>query len=293
MSTHILLWALIGLLVSLGMVLTYLGTQPAPPSGPKKPSALLARARAAGLMLTRIERITASVATVIGLLLAIFTGWVIALPAFPIAVILLPRLLRGTTTSSERLETLVALEEWTRALGGLLATRARMTDALVATLRSTPDQIKAPVERLVARLQANRPVDDALRAFADDLNDPTGDLVASALILGSRQDAAGLREILDGLAGELATEIRIGREVESSRASGRQEARLMTIIAPAAMFGFLAFTSFGQTYATPFGQLVLTLILALFIGCLIWMHLISQAKPEPRFLDTAADRSAS
>lgn len=284
MSVSTSLWAIIGLLIGTGIVLAYLGTQPAPPATPRKgPSPLTRRVRAALPRLSRTEKIVLAAATVTGLVVTVLTGWITALLALPVAAILIPRLLAGGGETKARTERLVALGEWSRGLAGLLGTRARLTDALIGTLRSTPESIREPVERLVARLQANRTASEALQAFADDLDDPTGDLVASALILGSKQSGAGLRRILENLASEVATEVRIRREVEASRAGGRAEAKWMTIIAPLGMLGFL-FTSYGQVYATPIGQVILACILVAFFGCLVWMHWISVAKPEPRFL---------
>ena len=43
---------------------------------------------------------------------------------------------------------------------------ARVDDALIATLRSTPDAIRPEVTHLVARLRARWGTEDALRAFA-------------------------------------------------------------------------------------------------------------------------------
>lgn len=285
MTPPMVLWALVGLLVTSGLLLTYLGLQPVPPpTGPRPPSATWTRIKARLPRLSRTERLVLVATTVVGLVIAVLTGWVTALFALPVAAVLIPRLLLGGGEDKARTERLVALEEWSRGLAGLLGTRARLNDALVGTLRSTPEPIREPVSKLVARLQANRPADEALHAFADDLDDPTADLVASALILGSRQSGAGLRRILEQLSNEVANEVRIRREIEASRAGGRTEARWMIVLAPVGMLVFLAFTSYGQFYASPVGQAILALILVAFFGCLIWMHSVSVTKPEPRFL---------
>ncbi len=76
--------------------------------------------------------------------------------------------------ASERIERLEALEEWTRSLAGVLTVGVGLEQALVTTLRSTPAPISAEVHRLVARLRARWVTEDALRAFADELDDSTG-----------------------------------------------------------------------------------------------------------------------
>ncbi|WP_114906791.1 type II secretion system F family protein [Ornithinimicrobium murale] len=290
MSVPMALWALVGLLVSSGLVLIYVGTQPPPPpSGPRPPSPTWTRIKARLPRLSRTERAVLVITSAAGLAVAVLTPWTTALFALPLAAIMIPRMFVGGGEDKVRTERLVALEEWARGLAGLLGTRARLNDALVGTLRSTPEAIREPVSKLVARLQANRPADEALQAFADDLDDPTGDLVASALILGSRQSGAGLRRILEQLTNEVANEVRIRREIETSRAGGRTEAKWMMILAPLGMFVFLAFTTYGHFYASPFGQAILSLILVAFFGCLVWMHAVTVTKPEPRFLVRATE----
>ena len=65
------------------------------------------------------------------------------------------------------------------------------------------------VGRLVARIRRTLVEPrDALRAFADDLDDATGDLVAAYLILGARRRGAGLASVLQGLAESVAADAR-------------------------------------------------------------------------------------
>ena len=96
------------------------------------------------------------------------------------------------------------MEEWTRSLSGVLTVGIGLEQALVATLRSTPAPINAEVSRLVARLRARWDTETALRAFADELDDATGDLIAANLILGARRRGAGLASVLEGLAESVA-----------------------------------------------------------------------------------------
>ena len=89
--------------------------------------------------------------------------------------------------------------------------RRRPEQALVSTLRSTPEPIRPEVARLVSRLRARWSTEDALRAFADDLDDATGDLIAANLILGARRRGAGLASVLEGLAESVAADVRARR----------------------------------------------------------------------------------
>src|SRR3546814_11588197 len=92
------------------------------------------------------------------------------------------------------------MEEWTRSLSGVLTVGIGLEQALVATERSTPSAIRPEVQRLVARLRSRWNTEEAIRAFADELDDATGDLVAANLILAARRRGAGLSRGLDSLA---------------------------------------------------------------------------------------------
>ena len=69
-----------------------------------------------------------------------------------------------------------------------------------------------------------------MRAFADELDDPTGDLVAANLILGARRRGAGVASVLEALAESVAADVRARREIEADRAKPRSTARWVTII---------------------------------------------------------------
>jgi len=100
-----------------------------------------------------------------GLLTALLTGWLVAALLVPAVVVGLPILLSAPPAGS-KIERVEALEEWTRSLSGVLTVGVGLEQALIATLRSTPDAIRPEVTHLVARLRARWGTEDALRAFA-------------------------------------------------------------------------------------------------------------------------------
>jgi Flp pilus assembly protein TadB len=104
----------------------------------------------------------------------------------------------------------------------VLAVGVSLEQAIQASLRSTPDPIRPQVETLVARLATRWQTDAALRAFADDLDDATGDLVAASLILSAKRRGAGLVAVLDGLA---AVSPRTSGPAGRSRRTGPSPAR--------------------------------------------------------------------
>ena len=218
-----------------------------------------------------------------GLLAWLITGLALMVVAVPFAVVGLPRLLR-TPPSAARIDRLEALEEWTRNLAGVLAVGVGLEQAITASLRSTPTAIGPQVATLVARLSARWNTDAALRAFADDLDDATGDLVAASLILSARRRGAGLVAVLEGLAASVADDVRTRRAIEADRAKPRSTARAVTFIT----LGVLVLLALNRTYVQPYtsasGQVLLAVLLTAYVGALLWMRQMTIGRPTARFL---------
>ena len=218
-----------------------------------------------------------------GIVVALATGWLLAILVVPLAVAGLPVLLSGSDAALQ-IARLEAMEEWTRALSGVLTSGVGLEQALIATLRSTPEAIKPEVSRLVSRLRARWTTEDALRAFADELDDATGDLIAASLILGARRRGPGLATVLESLAESVASDVRARRQIEADRAKPRATARWVTIITIGVLV-VLAFTGdYVAPYKTPIGQAILAVFLAAYVGVLVWMRRMSAGAPLPRFI---------
>ena len=274
-----------GAAVPAGLALVALGLRPTPPGRPRSPGlvavprALAGRARPG----TSRRRTTAAAAVTVGALAWLASGWVVAVLVVPAALLGLPALLRGSRAGA-RPERLEALEEWTRRLAGVLDVGVGLEQAITVNLRSTPEPLRPAVQALVARLRSRWRTEDALRAFAADLDDATGDLVAAALILGAQRRGTGLTRVLNGLADTVADEVRMRRQVEADRAKPRTTARAVTGITVVAL-GLLALNgTYIAPYGDPLGQMVLTLLLGAYAAALAWMAAISRTRPAPRFL---------
>ena len=218
-----------------------------------------------------------------GLLAFAVTGLALMLLAIPVAVLGLPRLF-GTPASAADVDRLEALEEWTRNLAGVLAVGVSLEQAIAATLRSTPEPIRPPVQTLVARLATRWPTDAALRAFADDLHDATGDLVAASLILSAQRRGAGLVAVLDGLAASVAEDVRARRQIEADRAKPRATARAVTLITLAVLTLLALNRTYIHPYTTPTGQALLAVLLSGYVATLLAMRRMTSSTPTPRFL---------
>lgn len=272
----VLVPSLAGALVVGGLIALFVGLRPSPvverPSRPRKVRTLTKQ--------TRMLLLGGFAAGVVAFLV---TGWVLALVVVPAAFVGLPVLL-SSSSAAQRIARLEAMEEWTRSLSGVLTVGVGLEQALVATLRSTPAAIAPEVTRLVARLRARWPTEEALRAFADELDDATGDLVAANLILGARRRGAGLASVLEGLAESVAADARARRQVEADRAKPRATARWVTLISVGVLVILAVSGTYVRPYQSPLGQVVLVVLLSLYIATLVWMKRMALGRAMPRFL---------
>ena len=270
-----------GLLVLAGITFVE-GMRKVPPR-PKKVKLAAADSDGWWDKLPRRTRQIIIIGVIAGVIFALFTGWVIAIVLIPATIIGLPWLL-SSGDAEARIDRLEAMEEWTRSLAGVLTVGVGLEQAIVATLRSAPKEIEPEVNLLAARLRARWPTDDALRAFADDLDDSTGDLLAANLLLGAQRRGAGLASVLESVAVAVGEDVRSRRMVEADRAKPRATARWVTIITLAVLVIMFFFTTMFEPYRSGIGQVILTVLLAAYVGALVWMKSMAKGKKLPRFI---------
>jgi len=266
-------------LIGLGICAAIAGLWPAP-----EPVAAPARSRAPRRRLSRATTIKLVAGALVGLLAAVVTGWVILIVLVPLAVLGLPYLL-GDDGSRDDIKRLDALDEWTRALANVLGAGISLEQAIATTLKAAPDALRQPLGTLVARLKSRMGTEEALRLFADELGDTTADKIVCTLILGSRRRSVGLAPILEDLAESVAEDVAARRMVQAERAKQTSVMRYVTLITVLVFTGFLlAGGQYVAPYGTPLGQPILAVLIAAYIGVLVWMRRMSQADPLPRIL---------
>jgi len=203
------------------------------------------------------------------------------------AVLALPRVLARRSAGRVRVARLEALETWTRRLADVMAAHAALEQGIAASVRTAPPAIAGEVRALGARLAARWPTEEALRVFADDLADPVGDVIAAALILTARRRGPALVRSLRALAGSVAAEVAVRRDVEADREKPRSTARILTLFVVAAVGFVMSVPRFRTPYRSTVGELVLAATFVLLAACFAWMWRIADARPEGRFLTAA------
>ncbi|MFI6326528.1 type II secretion system F family protein [Nonomuraea sp. NPDC050556] len=278
MNTNALLAGLSAIAVLGGISCIIVGFAGRPPDDPVRPPS-----RWQGVI-ARSRRLIA-IALVATIAVYVLTGWPVAGFAAFIGVLTLPKVV-SARAATERIRKLEALELWTRRLADLLVAGRALEQALEhSAARNVPPAIAEPVAALARRLRVIRmPTEQALRLFADELNDPIGDRIAAALILVARRRGKGASTVLQRLAELVAKDVSDRREVEAARAEHRTTVRWIIGI----FITFTAVAVFQQSYAAPFstpvGQTVLAVVAAFYGIALWWLHRLGNAAPGHRFL---------
>jgi tight adherence protein B len=253
---------------------------PARRRGGRPPSRLLMVVRSPGWP-GRRNRLIAAVAAGAGVLLVL--RWPVAAVAVGLAVYALPPMLSGRAPSRQ-IAKLEAMAQWARRLAEMMGASRGLEQALADSARIAPEAIRAPVAMLADRLNNHANTDQALRAFADDLDDPVGDLIACALILAAKRRGPGTRQALALLADAVEHEVLVRRDVEAERASLRTTLLVIVISVGALSTLFAASQTLAEPYGTPLGQVVLAVVVGIYALGLVWMRRLSALSTGSRFV---------
>ncbi len=267
-----------GGLVIAGLALLFLElTRPAPePGGPPRMRIRLApRSR---------KRLFIALGT--GVVTLALTRWPVAMIAAGLAVLFLPSI-TSSRAAKQQAAVLEGLEQWTRRLSDMLTASRGLEEALETSARQAPAAIEPAVTALGRRLTARTGTEEALRAFAADVDDPAGDRIAAALIIATGHRGGAVRDVLNALAIMLARDVAARREIEADRAQHRTTVKWLTLF----VLGFTVFAVLNRSYSLPYGtapgQVVMALVVALYAVGLLWLHHLGSLPAPGRFLTAA------
>ena len=229
-------------------------------------------------------------ALAVGAGVTVLTRWPVAGAVIGGAVFLWPRMTRGGAIERASVSKLEALATWTESLRDAAATAAALETAIPLTQRGAPPPLAPAITNLVNSLAVRVPLPQALSAFADELDDPTADLVVAALSLNARQRGGSLRRVLSTLATHTREELASRREVLHERnAIRRQSQQVAAAILVLAVGQAILAPAWVAPYGTALGQAVLALLGGGYLALAVRLQKLSAPEPEPRFLAAAGD----
>ncbi|MEV5576606.1 type II secretion system F family protein [Spirillospora sp. NPDC052269] len=237
------------------------------------------------------------VACTVGLVVLALTKWPVAGLAAAAASIVVPRIV-NSSTAGDRIGKLEALEQWTRRLADMLTAGRGLEQAIESSAtRNVPAPIAPQVRTLARRLTVTRmPTEQAVRLFAEELDDPVADRIVAALILVARRRGTGASAVLNGLAELVARDVTDRREVEAARAEHRTTVRWVIGILLVLTTAAVCQRSYVQPFDTALGQGVLAVIAACYAGAFTWLHRLGRPDIGRRFLagpPASADREGT
>jgi Flp pilus assembly protein TadB len=229
-----------------------------------------------------------ALAVIVGLAVLVVTRWPIAAAGTGVLVLAWNGLAGGAAEERRSMARLEALAAWTESLRDTIAGAVGLEQAIPASLRASSPVLQQPLRTLVDRMHTRVPLPDALRRFADDLDDPSADLVIAALILNARLRGPGLRDMLGALANSARAELDMRRRVEADRRATRRSVRIVVGVSVGTAIGLAVFNhSYVEPYDDLLGQLVLCLVIALYGAGFLWLRRLAKYEMPSRFLTTS------
>ncbi|MFD4588279.1 type II secretion system F family protein [Streptomyces sp. NPDC058434] len=282
-----LLWALLsGMAVMaglIGVVVGIVGTD-APRRAPLSQRWRAARTGPVSQDALLRRRVLTVAAVVLGVGVWLFSGNFVAGVLLGSAVVGVPWLISPAQAAQGRIGQLEGLSEWTQRLAGLLRLGMGLEQAMITSRKGAPEELTEQIANLSERLRLGWRPEEALRAFADELNDVTADKVVAALILSVNDRGPGLAQALEDLAATVREEVGKKRGIEADRAKPRTTVRWMMFITVGIVVAGFMVPSYAAPYSTLLGQLVLAFLTAGFVGTLALMRQLGDFRRIPRFL---------
>ncbi|MEU6729021.1 type II secretion system F family protein [Nonomuraea wenchangensis] len=253
------------------LILSLYGMRPRPP----QPERHLVR-----MLTTR-----GAVAAVAASLVLLITRWPVAAVGTVLLVFAWRGLSGGAAEERAAMRRLEGLAAWTESLRDTIAGAAGLEQAIPSSIRAAAPTLRPHLRAMIDRLHTRMALPEALALFADELDDPSADLVVAALILNSKLRGPGLRDVLGALAVSAREELDMRRRVEAERRATRRSVQIVVITA----LGFAALLvlfngDYVEEYDDPLGQAVLVVVAALFGAGFAWMRRLAGFDKPTRLL---------
>jgi Flp pilus assembly protein TadB len=278
LSGYPLLAVVAGALTTGGLVLVVTAVRGRPAGPPGRRPARLER------QLRQLAGTRGALALLVGALGLLATRWIVA--GIGLALLVLAwRTLGGAAGERRAMLRLEALATWTESLRDTIAGAVGLEQAIPSSLRVAAPSLQEPLARLVDRLHTRVPMPEALRTLADDLDDPSADLIIGALIINARLRGPGLRDLLGALSTAVREELDMRRKINAERRSTRRSAQIVVLVSVGLALGLaLLNPGYVHVYDSALGQLVLVVVVALYAAGFIWMRRLATFDAPERLL---------
>lgn len=220
-----------------------------------------------------------------GIGVLVVTRWVVTAIAVGLLVTFWGRLFGGSRREKDGVAKIEGLAAWTESLRDTVAGAVGLEQAIPATAYAAAPAIQSSLMTMADRLRVRVPLPDALERFADDMDDPSADLIIAALILNSKLRGPGLRDVLSSLARSARAELEMRQRINAGRRSTQRSVQIIITVTLAFVLGLAVFNpTYLAPYRTAFGQLMMVLIIALFGAGIMWLRRLSRFEQPERFL---------
>ncbi|MGH3156820.1 MAG: type II secretion system F family protein [Streptosporangiaceae bacterium] len=257
------------------LIVAIRGIQAKPPS---------VRSKRTEAQLKELLGVRGAIALIAGIVVLVATGWIVA--GVGTALLVLGwRGLGGAAGERKAMARLEALAMWTESLRDTVAGAVSLEQAIPSSLRAAAPGIRVPLTSLVDRLHTRMPMPEALTRFADDLDDPSADMIIAALIINARLRGPGLRDLLSALAFSVREELHMRTKVNAERRSTRRSVQIVVMVSVGLALVLAIFNrGYVHPYSSALGQLILIIVAALYGAAFLWLRRLARFDPPERLL---------
>lgn len=283
-DSDVLLAMAAGALAAAGLVLFVAAIRGSVP-GPAKPTRKRTRQDVIKSLSTRT-----GIAIIAGVSVLVVTRWVVAAAGAALLVLGWDTLTGGVGEERRSMARLEALASWAESLRDTIAGAVGLEQAIPSSVRAASPVLQPALLALVDRLHTRVPMADALRKFADELDDPSADLIIASLILNARLRGPGLREMLGALANSARQELDMRRRVTAYRATTRRSVQIVVGFSVGMAVLLAIFNrEYVQPYDSVMGQFMLAIVVGMYVAGFFWLRRLAKYELPQRLLSGAPE----
>ncbi len=220
-----------------------------------------------------------------GVAVGLITGWPVAALAGAVATWWLPALLGPDRSTARELARTEAVATFTEMLRDTLSAASGVEQSVRSACAAAPEAIAVEARGLARRIEDQQDLAAALTSFADELRDPTADIVVVCLVHAIRNSARDLAGLLGSLAATARTHAAQRKRAQAARVQVRTSVRIVTGVTAGMLAAlFVLDRSFLSPYGSANGQFVLAAGLAFFSAGYAWLWRMAKPRARKRLL---------